>query len=136
MISINSPVAKPVSYPQKTVKRAQRALRCSPFQLVLFATMRSRSIDVQEMAGVAGYQQQYTQRPISELGADNALLWLIQVGVLRREVDGQGITNSFRLTPLGLQIIEQWEQQGGKIPTASFSDRFYNTLHRWFRLPF
>lgn len=136
MISINSKAAKPVSYPQKTVRRAERALRCSPFQLALFVMMRSRSIDVQEMAGVPGYQQQYTQRPLSELGADNALMWLIQVGVLRREVDGQGITNSFRLTPLGYQIIEQWEQQGGKIPTASFSDRIYNTLHRWLRLPF
>jgi len=33
--------------------------------------------------------------------------WLIIIGVLRREVDGQGLTSKVRLTPLGRQIIQQ-----------------------------
>lgn len=98
--------------------------------------MRSRSIDLQEIAGVAGAREQYTKRHLSELAVENALVWLIQVGVLRREVDGQGITNSFRLTPLGHQIIEGWQQQSKVIPKASVSDRILNALNRWFRLPF
>jgi hypothetical protein len=62
-------------------------------------------------------------------------MWLIQVGILRREVDGQGITDSFRLTPLGRQLVEQWANQGGTLPAPSFLDRLYNALSRWLRLP-
>ena len=32
--------------------------------------------------------------------------WLITIGVLRREVDGQGLTAKVRLTPLGRNIID------------------------------
>ena len=37
---------------------------------------------------------------------EDHLLWLISVGVLRREVDGQGLTSRFRLTPLGRQLLD------------------------------
>ena len=33
--------------------------------------------------------------------------WLIKIGVLRREVDGQGLTSKVRLTPLGRTILEE-----------------------------
>jgi len=74
----------------------------------------------------------YTKRPLSELAAENALLWLIQVGVLRREVDGQGITDSFRLTPLGRQLVEKYQD----FPAYLMDRLLYNALNRWFRLPF
>ena len=32
--------------------------------------------------------------------------WLIKIGVLRREVDGQGLTSKVRITPIGRQVIE------------------------------
>ena len=96
--------------------------------------MRSTSVPVQAIAGNSGVQHNYTKRPVSELAAENALVWLIQVGLLRREVDGQGITDSFRLTPLGRQIVEQY--QGSSLRNPSWRDRFYNALNRWFRLPF
>ena len=136
MTSINLLNAKLLSYPSKTIERAERALRCSPFLMPLFLAMRSKSIDFQEIAGLVGQTQRYTRSALSELTTESYLLWLIQVGVLRREVDGQGITNSFRLTPLGYQIIEQWESQSGAIAPASWRDRFYNALSRWLRLPF
>ena len=121
-------------YTSRTVERAERSLVCSPFQLTLFETMSSTSVPVQAIAGNSGVQHNYTKRPVSELAAENALVWLIQVGLLRREVDGQGITDSFRLTPLGRQIVEQY--QGSSLRNPSWRDRFYNTLNRWFRLPF
>ncbi|NEQ18499.1 MAG: hypothetical protein F6K44_34570, partial [Moorea sp. SIO3E2] len=65
---------------------------------------------------------------------ENDLMWLIQVGVLRREVDGQGITDSFRLTPLGRQLLEKWERLGETLPPPSLSDRLDHTLNRWLRL--
>ncbi|MUL38060.1 Npun_F0494 family protein [Gloeocapsopsis dulcis] len=121
---------KKVFYPSKTIKRAKVSLVCSPFQRHLFETMRYQSVPVGAIA-TTGVQHGYTKRPLSELSVENALLWLVQVGVLRREVDGQGITDSFRLTPLGRQVLEE---QGTWEPTPR--DRLINTLNRWLRLPF
>lgn len=124
-----------IQYPISTVKRAERAIRCLPFQLPLFVAMRSQSVPLSAIAGPGGVENHYTKRPMSELGVENGLMWLIQVGILRREVDGQGITDSFRLTPLGRQLVEQWETQGGILPAPSLLDRLYNAVSRWFRLP-
>jgi hypothetical protein len=135
MTSIQPLNAQSIQYPDRTVKRAERAMCCLPFQLPLFAMMRSNSVPLQAIAGSEGVEYHYTKRPISELTVESGLMWLIQVGILRREVDGQGITDSFRLTPLGRQLVEKWEQQGGALPPPSFSDRLYNALSRWLRLP-
>ncbi len=126
--------AKMLPYPSRTVERAQRSLLCSPFYLRLFQTMRWESVPLKAIAGDSGLQQGYSKRSLSELAVENTLLWLIQVGLLRREVDGQGITDSFRLTPLGRQLVEQY--QGNCPHTATLLDHFYNALSRWFRLPF
>jgi len=136
MTVVNSNLSRTIQYPIRTVKRAKRAMRCSPFRGSLYMAMRQRSVSLQAIAGHSGVQQQYTRQPLPELSAESALLWLIQVGVLRREVDGQGLTDSFRLTPLGRQIVEQWQLQGGIWPAATFWDHLYNALNRWVRLPF
>ena len=125
---------KPLSYPRRTLERAERSLLCSPFQLPLFEAMRLEGVPLKAITLGVGVQQGYTKRPLSELVAENALLWLIHVGVLRREVDGQGITDSFRLTPLGRQLVEHY--QGSAWRTPSWLDRSCNALSHWFRLPF
>jgi hypothetical protein len=66
---------------------------------------------------------------------EGELGWLIQVGLLRREVDGQGITDSFRLTPLGRQLVERAEAQGKGLPEATAEKWLLNALNRWLRLP-
>jgi hypothetical protein len=96
--------------------------------------MRSRSISSSAIAGTTGFEQGYTPHPLLELVAESQLAWLLQVGLLRREVDGQGITDRFRLTPLGRQLIEQYQEQGA-LPPPSKSDRLGNLLNRWLRLP-
>jgi hypothetical protein len=98
--------------------------------------MMTHSVSLPTIAGTTGLQQQYTKRPITELIAESELLWLIQVGLLRREVDGQGLTDSFRLTPLGRQLVNQWQTAGGTTLQPSLSDRFYNAVNRWLRVPF
>lgn len=123
-----------IQYSRPTIERADRAVRCAPFQLPLFTTMCQQSVELRAVVGKAGLQNSYTSRPLPELAAENALLWLIQVGVLRREVDGQGLTDSFRLTPLGHQLVDRWQQHRG-LPTASLVDRLYNAVNRWLRLP-
>ncbi|MEZ2300415.1 MAG: Npun_F0494 family protein [Microcoleus sp.] len=130
MTFIPSEAFKSISYPDRTVKRADRAIRCSPFQLHFFQTIRDNSVFLTAIAGSSGVEQGYTRSPVAELAAENSLLWLIQVGVLRREVDGQGITDSFRLTPLGRQLVEKWEQEGSKVPDASLCDRMGNAVSR------
>lgn len=134
MTSINTQIPKFIQYPQRTIKRAERAILCSPFLMQLFTTMRHSSVSLANIAGNAGTENKYTTSPRSEIAVENALLWLIQVGLLRREVDGQGITDSFRLTPLGRQLVEKWEIQGNNFPTPSWRDRLYNTLSRWLNL--
>jgi hypothetical protein len=121
---------KITQYPEKTVKRAARALSCSLFKLKLFVTMRNQSIPLPTMVGCKGLENHYTQKAIAEKRAESDLVWLINVGLLRREVDGQGLTDSFRLTPLGRQIIAQWENKG-EIPRPSKRDRLDNWLNRW-----
>lgn len=123
-------------YPSKTLKRAERAVQCSPFRLALFAEMKHQSVDLRAISGNSGLSKLYTRRPLAELVAESELLWLINVGLLRREVDGQGLTDSFRLTPLGRQLVDQWQTQPSGLPSPSWVDFLYNALNRWLRLDF
>ncbi len=134
MSSFDSQIQKPLPYSRSTLERAERSLVCSPFNLCLFSAMRNKSVALSDIAGNSGVQCGYTKRPLSELVTDNALVWLIQVGVLRREVDGQGITDSFRLTPLGRQLVEQFQIKPWRPP--SWRDRAIDAVIRWLRLPF
>jgi hypothetical protein len=110
--------------------------------------MSDRSVPLQTISGKTGIERGYTQRLLTERVAEAELTWLIDVGLLRREVDGQGITDSFRLTPLGKQIIATGESpessfpspgltRGGNSsahsPSPSQLDRIYNTLNRWLK---
>ena len=97
--------------------------------------MQATRVDLKAIADEVGVQNGYTRSPLDELIAENNLLWLIQVGLLRREVDGQGITDSFRLTPLGRQLVEKWQLAGGSLPDPTACDRVKNGLNRWLRLP-
>jgi hypothetical protein len=124
-----------VIYSAAMIKRALRAWQCSPFRLSLFSALQDRGISLSQIKGTAGYQAGYTTRALPELQAEADLMWLIQVGVLRREVDGQGITDSYRLALLGQQILAEFFHEGcleaadqGK---AGLSDHLANQLARW-----
>ncbi|HEY9815967.1 MAG TPA: Npun_F0494 family protein [Candidatus Obscuribacterales bacterium] len=119
-------------YPRRTILRAERAVRCSPFSPALFFTMSREGVALGAIAGESGCRLGYTRRPVAELVAESELLWLIQVGMLRREVDGQGLTDSFRLTPLGRLLLDQWHS-ATTMPPPSWVDRILNTLSRWIR---
>ncbi|TVQ47818.1 MAG: hypothetical protein EA365_02875 [Gloeocapsa sp. DLM2.Bin57] len=117
-----------ISYSPLTKARATRALICSPFRLYLFLNMIKISVPLPQIVLNLGVNNHYTRKAISEGVVERELMWLIKVGILRREVDGQGITDSFRLTPLGRQIIAQWTEE---LPNPSWGDRFLNLLSRW-----
>ncbi|MDJ0660123.1 MAG: hypothetical protein QNJ42_11625 [Crocosphaera sp.] len=125
-----------LAYTDRTLTRAERALCCAPFQLTLFTAMKSKSVPLPYIAGEMGVKEGYTLNPLSEQRVERDLMWLIQVGLLRREVDGQGITDSFRLTPLGRHIVAKWNSQNGHLPQPSWWERLVNRVIRWFSLPF
>jgi len=130
-----TPSGSAIVYGPRTRDRAARALRCCPFRLPFFLALRDRGVPLAEVVGAAGCDRDFSQRPLGELAADSALLWLIQVGVLRREVDGQGITDSFRLTPLGSDLVALWERAGNPWIRLRPGDRWGNFIQRWGRLP-
>lgn len=65
--------------------------------------------------------------PFGESRAEDHFIWLIRLGVLRREVDGQGLTKRVRLTPFGEEVIRQWV---GQIPRAGIRERIYENFIR------
>jgi hypothetical protein len=125
-----------IQYSSRSQLRAERAVRCAPFRLRFYETIVKKSVPLKTIAGSEGIRAGFTQRALPELRAENELLWLIQVGLLRREVDGQGLTDSFRITPLGRQLLDGWHNVGETALRASLHDRLYNALSRWLRLPF
>jgi hypothetical protein len=128
----SNPSHTAIQYPRLTLRRAERAMRSAPFQRAMYEAMIRQGVLLQSIAGRDGLQNSYTRRSIGELAAEAELLWLMKVGLLRREVDGQGLTDSFRVTPLGRQLVQGW--QNNPRTAASLGDRLYNALSRWFRL--
>lgn len=135
MTNTPSPRAAGIDYPRQTLKRAARALACSPFRLKLLEEMRSRSVSLREITDDRGIYNGFTRRPMADLMAEDELMWLIAVGLLRREVDGQGLTDSFRLTPLGRQLLAQIGASSSPDLRPSLQDHLYNSLSRWLRVP-
>jgi hypothetical protein len=112
--------------PKLVVKRAEAAMLCAPFRLSLFQDMAERGIALR----TAWEQKDYLRQELNFISVENQLLWLIQVGILRREVDGQGITDSFRLTPLGHSLLAKWKPQG-ELAEPTWRDRLENWWTRW-----
>lgn len=125
--------AKTFTYAPKTVRRAKIALSCSPFRLKLFQEMRNQSVPIQQIAEETGIKLGYVKEALSESRIEDKLVWLINVGLLRREVDGQGLTDSFRLTPLGRKILAEWESKT-EIPAPTLVNRLSHWLNRWLKL--
>ncbi len=135
MASVESDYAIALRYPRRSLKRAERAFRCSPLRLDLLADMRSQSISIRQVCGQTGVKSRYSRRAMAELQAENAMMWLIAVGLLRREVDGQGLTDSFRLTPLGRQVFEQLSLLSPAQYHPTLADHLYNAWCHWMRWP-
>ncbi len=134
------PLAEPspalsLRYPRRSIQRAERAFRCSPLRLEMLGDMRSQSVSIRQVCGPAGVKSRYSRRNLAELRAENEMMWLIAVGLLRREVDGQGLTDSFRLTPLGRQVFNHLSALSPAQYRPTLGDHLYNAWCRWMRLP-
>ena len=111
---------------QRALRRGRLALRCLPFRQAFYRQLESRALGSNDLAS-SPTAAPWCLPPVSVYEAEGHLIWLIQLGVLRREVDGQGLTERVRLTPLGRQVLEAWP---GEIPRANPGQRLWGWLQR------
>ena len=110
---------------QRALQRARQAVRCLPFRLVFYTTLDQEALSSTQIAAQQDLQR-FTRRTLRANHIEDLLIWLIQLGVLRREVDGQGLTERVRLTPMGRDTIAGWSDA---IPAASALSQ----LKHWLR---
>ena len=111
----------------RALQRARLSLRCLPFRRSFYLALRDGAISSGELASRADAEQLFSTR-LSADQLEDAFIWLIQLGVLRREVDGQGLTERVRLTPLGRQVLDSWP---GEIPRAGMLARLGHAVRRY-----
>ncbi len=116
----------PASSNGHALRRARRALRCLPFQRRFYRELEGGALSSGQLAARADWPQ-FSHRRLSAGQAEDLFIWLIQLGVLRREVDGQGLTERVRLTPLGREVLADWPTE---IPSAGPSLRLRHWLSR------
>ena len=92
---------------QKIFIRAKKGIRNCPFNFFLFQNLQEGSLSAEDVfMNKSNYLNQEFMFINSSLFIENEFLNLIRIGVLRREVDGQGLTSKVRITPIGRQVIE------------------------------
>ncbi len=111
---------------EQAARRADRAARCSPLHRRCFDALNHGAVSLSDLCSPGSL---LTVKPLGEPQADKLLRWLLRVGLLRREVDGQGLTDRVRLTPLGRRIVASWPE--GTCPPASLGEHWANGLRRW-----
>ena len=101
-------------------------MRCLPFRLSFYRELERGALSSTQLAARTDWPLLSRQR-LGPSRTEDHLIWLIQLGVLRREVDGQGLTERVRLTPLGRQTLADWDDE---IPSAGLSSRLQHWLRR------
>jgi hypothetical protein len=81
-------------------------MRCLPFAEAVYRGLQEQGLDADQLLNNPRLYQRKGHWYRNSDALENDLRWLICVGVLRREVDGQGLTSRFRLTPLGRQLLD------------------------------
>jgi len=109
----------------RALKRAQQAMRCLPFRRAFYDELEHEALSSTQLSSRKSWMT-ISRKPLSRSSTEDDLIWLIQVGVLRREVDGQGLTERVRLTPMGRDLLDGWDDE---IPTADA----LQVMHHWLR---
>ncbi len=92
---------------KKIFKRAKKGIKSSPFNFFLFQSLLKSSLSAQNVfLNKSKYLKSECMLINSASLIENEFIKLIKIGVLRREVDGQGLTSKVRITPIGRQVLE------------------------------
>lgn len=122
-----SPAAAPGMPPpaaDRSLRRARQALGCLPFRRALYEQLASSALS---SSAIAAAGSRYSRSRLNASQVEGHLIWLIQLGVLRREVDGQGLTERVRLTPMGRHLLSTIPAE---IPGAGPLTRLRHWLRR------
>lgn len=111
----------------RSLARAALSLRCLPFRRRFYEAVGEEPLSSTELVRRAEGPPPFTFLPLSSERTEDHFLWLIRLGVLRREVDGQGLTERVRLTPMGRKLLGCWS---GEIPRAGRRERILEALRR------
>ena len=111
-----------------SLARAAEALPCLPLQPSFYAAVLQQPLSSEEVSRNTAW----CCRPLSANATEDCFIWLIRLGVLRREVDGQGLTARVRLTPMGNQLLKRWPQ--GWPPASTWQRLRHGIRRRWPRL--
>ena len=91
----------------KITKRASRAIKCLPLNSNFYDDAKKIGLNANQVFELRErYSSNYKNWFSNRENLEKTFEWLIIIGVLRREVDGQGLTSKIRLTPLGRKIID------------------------------
>ena len=101
-------------------------MRCLPFSREFYTVLEEGALSSTELTARNDWAA-LCRLQLNRSGTEDALIWLIQLGVLRREVDGQGLTERVRLTPMGRELLDLWP---GTIPAAPLHQRVQHWLRR------
>ena len=92
---------------QKIIRRAKEGIKNCPFNFYLFQSLLKGSLSAQNVfLNKPKYLKQECMFINSSTFIENEFIKLIKIGVLRREVDGQGLTSKVRITPIGRKVLE------------------------------
>ena len=116
----------PSELTRHAMRRARQAVCCLPFQRSFYRNVEEAALSSSELVARSDWSSQ-TRRRLNASETEDLLIWLIQLGVLRREVDGQGLTERVRLTPLGREVLIPWPET---IPSAGIGSRLMHWIRR------
>tara|TARA_Y100001968_G_C19323984_1_gene700747 strand:- start:676 stop:1047 length:372 start_codon:yes stop_codon:yes gene_type:complete len=114
-------------------KRICKAFRIMPFNPSFYEEIKSKGLSSDFVYRNA---QKYCVKGSkwfkSSSSVEDSFQWLIKLGILRREVDGQGLTSRIRLTPLGRKILEIERDLPNYVP--KYMERIFYCIVANFRL--
>jgi len=115
----------------RIIKRASKAFRCLPLNYNFYAEAQEKGLNAENVFKRKSQYQVNGSKWFKRISSiEAAFRWLIIIGILRREVDGQGLTSSIRLTPLGRQMLEQEPELPAQ--KADFLEQLINCFHcKW-----
>jgi hypothetical protein len=111
---------------RRALARASQAMRCLPFRRAFYDHVAEQALSSATFCRLPEAGQLCWGRMGPER-VEAHFIWLIRLGVLRREVDGQGLTERVRLTPMGRELLGNWR---GEIPRAPLAERIQHQLRR------
>ena len=110
----------------QALRRAARSLRCLPFRRAFYQQVDGQAMAAKDLCTRSDWAQ-LVFAPFGVERAEAHFRWLIRLGVLRREVDGQGLTERVRLTPMGRRLLASWS---GEVPRAGLQERIQENFRR------